>query len=211
MVRLLTGTAEIGSVDGFLDELRAIETATACTVQAFDARYVASPEHLRRAVTLADRAIEREEAIARDRGIEITLYAAGRRQIDDALEIGVSEGTNAVAVVVAAEPASARGEPDPGTAEQSDPDTAEQGATADEQVAATNEQVATADEQTAAERVASLLTDTRHVDPETDELRASEPERIRSYFGITDRELGATDASLAALVIERVALLTVEK
>jgi KEOPS complex subunit Cgi121 len=61
---------------------------------------VVSRRHLERAVELADRAIDRGEAIARDRGVEILLYAAGRRQITDALELGVSAGSNRVVVLV---------------------------------------------------------------------------------------------------------------
>ncbi|WP_020222091.1 KEOPS complex subunit Cgi121, partial [Halarchaeum acidiphilum] len=40
---------------------------------------------------------------------------------------------------------------------------------------------------------------------------ARDEERIRDFFEIGDAELAATDASLEALVCERVALLDVEK
>ena len=69
-------------------------------MQAFDARYVVDRTHLERAVALADRARERGEAVARDRGVEILLYAAGRRQIERALTMGVGAGETPAVVLV---------------------------------------------------------------------------------------------------------------
>jgi KEOPS complex subunit Cgi121 len=100
-VIVLEGIADVDDLDGFLATLDDVATAHGVTVQAFDARYVAGRDHLARAVELADRAIERGENVARDRSVEILLYAAGRRQIDDALEMGVREGRTPVAIVVA--------------------------------------------------------------------------------------------------------------
>ena len=97
---LVEGTATVEDVDEFLDTLAEVGDAAGCTVQAFDARYVAGQEHLRRAVELADRAFERGENVARDRRVEILLFAAGRRQIDRALEMGVDEGEGPTVVVV---------------------------------------------------------------------------------------------------------------
>ena len=102
-VQLIEGTTTVTDLDEFLGNLDDIAAETDCTVQAFDARYVADREHLQRAVTLADRAFERGENVARDRGVEILLYAAARRQIDRALEMGVSEGEASVVVLIAAE------------------------------------------------------------------------------------------------------------
>ena len=101
-MRLVEGVADVDDVDAFLADLT--DGAGDCTVQAFDARYVVDRAHLERAVELADRAFARGRNVARDRGIEILLYAAGRRQIDRALEVGVSEGrTPAVVLVDAAD------------------------------------------------------------------------------------------------------------
>lgn len=104
-MRFVEGTVEIGGdrfedVDAFVE--RTAETAAEhdVTIQAFDARYVVSERHLERAAELADRERERGDAIARDRGVEILLYAAGRRQIEQALEMGVSPGTTPVVVLV---------------------------------------------------------------------------------------------------------------
>lgn len=99
-MRLLTGTAAIDDLDSFLGGLDRIGEEYACAVQAFDARYVAGPDHLERAVALANRAAEHGEAIARERSVEILLYAAGRRQINRAFEIGIGEGEREVVIVV---------------------------------------------------------------------------------------------------------------
>ncbi len=151
------------SVDYLVDRLDAVADATGTTVQAFDARYVVDRAHLERALALADRERERGEAIARDRAVEVLLYAAGRRQIDRALEMGVGEGETPVVVLV-----------DGG------------------------------EEAAAVDRVADLVAP-------ADTLGEYDPDRVRSFFGVADAELAATDASLADLVRERVALLVVER
>ena len=102
-MRLVEGTARVDDLDAFLGAVTAVGDETGCTVQAFDARYVVDRAHLERALELADRAIARGENVARDRGVEVLLYAAGRRQIDRALTMGVSEGEGPVVVLVAAE------------------------------------------------------------------------------------------------------------
>ena len=189
-MRLIAGTAEIDSLEAFLDQVDEIAVETGCTVQAFDARYVVGPEHLRRALTLADRAIERGDNVARERAVEVLVYAAGRRQIDDALEMGVSAGTGPVVVLVASEPDASN---------KSDRTDDQREETADQREAA------------AAERVASLVTDAREIDPDEGAVMATDPERVREFFGITDHELAATDGTLADVVTERVALLDVRK
>lgn len=190
-MHLLEGVATIEDVDSFVAQLSEIGDEHGCAIQAFDARYVADREHITRAVTLADRARERGEAIADDHGIEILLYAAGRRQINRALEMGVADGTTPVVAVV-------------------------------------HSWDATGDEDTAAEAVAELLepADTLGLSADADDdcdgddgtlARACDHdydydrERIRTFFDVSERELAATDADLASLVRERVALLSVEK
>jgi KEOPS complex subunit Cgi121 len=105
------GTVHVGtdhershdSVGAFVAALGRVGEAYGVTAQAFDARYVVSRRHLERALELADRERARGEAIARDRGVEVLLYAAGRRQIDRALELGVGEGETPAVVLVAAD------------------------------------------------------------------------------------------------------------
>ena len=99
-MKLVDGRAEIGDLDAFLGEISRISEETGATVQLFDADYVAGEQHLRRAAELAGRAVERGTTIARDPAVELLLYAAGRRQINRALETGVGEGRQAVVGVV---------------------------------------------------------------------------------------------------------------
>ena len=97
---VVEGCIEVDDLDGTLSTLDAVAEEYGLTVQALDARYLVDRGHLERAVELADRAFDRGENVARERSVEILLYAAGRRQIDDALEMGVAEGQRRVAVVV---------------------------------------------------------------------------------------------------------------
>ena len=166
-MRVLEGRLEIDDIDSFVVDIGEIADSHDVTIQAFDARYVAGRRHLERAVELADRAIDRGENVARDRAVEILLYAAGRRQIDRALEMGVSEGENRAVVVVDGE----------------------------------------GDEVGAVEALREMSAFVA----EEPTLGTDDEETIRSYFAITDAERAATDATLADLVRERVALLEVEK
>ena len=168
-MRLVEGIAEIGGdrfadVDAFLERTDEVAAAHDVTVQAFDARYVVSHRHLERAVELADRERARGEAIARDRGVEIALYAAGRRQIDRAFEMGISSGETPTVVLVDG----------PG------------------------------EEAAAAAAIEGLLAPAAT-------LGAYDEARVRSFYDVDAAELEATDAGLAALVLERVALLVVER
>ncbi|WP_323191332.1 KEOPS complex subunit Cgi121 [Halostella sp. PRR32] len=99
-MELVEGRLTVDDTDALVERLGEIGDEHGCAVQAFDARYVAGRDHLKRAVELADRAIERGENVARNRGVEILLYAAGRRQINQAFEMGVSEGEQAVVVLI---------------------------------------------------------------------------------------------------------------
>ncbi|MGM0398433.1 MAG: KEOPS complex subunit Cgi121 [Halobacteriota archaeon] len=87
------------SVAAFVAELDAASSPKTA-VQAFDARYVAGRRHLETAVEHANRSMERGENVADDRAVEILCYAAGRRQIEQALEMGLEPGTSPVLVVV---------------------------------------------------------------------------------------------------------------
>jgi len=100
MVTLVEGVATIDDLDTFLDRLDEIGSQHDVACQAFDARMVVDRAHLERAVELANRAFDRGKNVARDRGVEILLYAAGRRQIDQALAMGVDEGEGPVVVVI---------------------------------------------------------------------------------------------------------------
>jgi KEOPS complex subunit Cgi121 len=99
-MELIEGRAAVEDVERFVARLESIGERHGSTVQAVDARYVVGRDHLERAVALAERERGRGEAIADDLGVEILLYAAGRRQIREALEMGVSAGDHPVVVVV---------------------------------------------------------------------------------------------------------------
>jgi KEOPS complex subunit Cgi121 len=162
-MKMVEGEATVADVDAFVEELAAIGEEYGSTVQVFDARYVVGREHLERAVALAGRARGRGEAVADDPAVEILLYAAGRRQITDALEMGVSEGEcPVIAVAVGGEE----------------------------------------------ERAAAALHDL--LEP-ADTLGTHDPDRVRAFFDITDEELAATEGDLADVVLERVALLVVNR
>jgi KEOPS complex subunit Cgi121 len=167
-MRLLDGTATVDDLDSFLAVLDDAAETTGTTVQAFDADYVVSAAHLERALDRADRAIARGENVARERAVEVLCYAAGRRQINRALEMGVAEGENRVVVLVDS---------------------------------------AAGDEEAEAAAVDRLRD---HVE-EAPVLGAYDEPTVREFFDITDAELGAVDGDLADLVLERVALLDVEK
>lgn len=101
-MRVVEGVADVDDVEAFVATLGDVGDANGCTVQAFDARYVAGRDHLASALTHANRAFERGENVARERAVEVLLYAAGRRQIRRALTMGVETGETPVVVLVAA-------------------------------------------------------------------------------------------------------------
>lgn len=162
-MRLVEGVAEVSDVGDFVGRIGDIADESGATVQVFDARYIVAESHLTRAVELADRAIARGENVARDRAVEILCYAAGRRQIDQALTLGVDDGRTPVVALV-----------DGG------------------------------DEAAAATALSDLL------EP-AETLGEYDEERVRDYFDIDDAEVSAVAGSLEDLVLERVALLDVDK
>lgn len=170
-MELLEGKIVVDDLDGFVAALADVSEEYDCTIQAFDARYVAGREHLERAVSLGDRAIDRGENVARDRAVEILLYAAGRRQINKALEMGLETGKNEAVVFV------------DGTNDSGD----EAGAV-------------------------TALRDRLDLTPgNTLGIEHADETLLREFFEIGAAELAATDAELADVVLERVALLDVEK
>jgi len=193
-MRVLEGRATIEDVDAVVAELATIGDEHGCTVQAFDARYLVGREHLERAVELADRAIERGENVARDRGVEILLYAAGRRQIDDALTMGVEAGALDVAVLI-------DGVDDGGDAED-----AGAGAS-DVELEARDSKIAAHEADAAAAVRESFALNERP----TLGVEHADAALVRDFFDVSEAELAATDAELAEIVLERVALLDVEK
>ncbi|WP_080505143.1 KEOPS complex subunit Cgi121 [Halorubrum aethiopicum] len=187
--RLVEGVLAVDDLDAFLADLEAIREETGAVVQAFDADRVVDAAHLRLATRLAARSVARGEAVARDPAVEILLYAAGRRQIDRALDLGVSPGERRAALVVA----------DFG-------DIVDAGADVGGDTDIEGDARRTADLETAVAAVEDLLA----AGPEPT-LGEFDDEAVRDYYGVTDRELDATVGDLADVVRERVALLDVEK
>jgi KEOPS complex subunit Cgi121 len=181
-MEVLEGHLTVDDLDGFVARLGTVSDEYDVSIQAFDARYIVDREHLQQAVELADRAFERGENVADDRAVEILLYAAGRRQINRALELGVDRGgCPAVIVVSEIRPT--------GASRQSE----QRGRVQD------------GDETAAVETLRSMP----EYEP-ADTLGEYDEQRVREWFDIGDAEL-ATGADLSALVRERVALLVVEK
>jgi Uncharacterized conserved protein len=169
-VRTVDGYASAADLDTFLGRLTEIAEETDTVVQAFDPSLVVSAGHLTTAADNAARAFERGENVAQDRGVEWLLYAAGRRQIDSALQMGVDEGTPAVVIGIDGRRAD-------------DPTSAELDAEA---------------------AVAEVV--------ETEESPGDyDPARVREFFDITDTERQATEGTVSDIVLERVALLNVNK
>ena len=185
-MRLVEGRAQVDDVTAFVERLAAVGDEHGVVVQAFDARLVAGREHLAAAARSARRAVAHDDAIADDPAVELLLYAAGRRQIDRALRLGVEAGESPVVVAVDAGLADA-------AADGGDDGSPGHGDEADEREAA------------AAAAVADLL------EPAETLGVARDDDAVRACFDVDDAELAATDAGLEALVVERVALLAVEK
>lgn len=119
-----TGAA-FGSLESFLSTLREISEEYGVLLQAFDARYIADEAHLQAALDHAKRSMERGENVADELAVEVLLYAAGRRQIDEAMTLGLETGQQSVIVLLDGDQADAaaravREHLDPGPAE---PDT----------------------------------------------------------------------------------------
>ncbi len=83
-----------------LSTLESIGNTHDVLIQAFDARYIAGKAHLRAALEHAKRSMTRGENVADDLAVEVLLYAAGRRQIDDAMALGLKEGSQSVIVLL---------------------------------------------------------------------------------------------------------------
>jgi len=187
-VRLVEGYAAVEDLQAFLASLGAIGEEHDCLVQAVDARSVAGEAHLEHALETAARAIDHGEAIAEDPAVEVLCYAAGTRQIEEALELGVGEGRSPVVVLVAGL-------------------SADGGIVADGGSLDADERRADEREDTAAQAVRELL-EPAALDRGSE---LADPEVLRETFGIDDAELAASDADLETLVRERVALLVIER
>ena len=99
-LRCIAGKVRISDVDDFLAILKDIAHRYSVAIQAMDAELVAGEAHIKSAVQKAVRAIRQGDGITNDLSMEVLLYAAGRRQIERALAMGVSAGDNKKVVIV---------------------------------------------------------------------------------------------------------------
>jgi len=95
-MKILEGTIEVKSLRDFLSKLNEI----GCTITFLDANYVIDKDHVEFATKKALKAWKEGRRVAKTLAMEILLYCAGRRQISDAIEMGLKEGLNVVVAVV---------------------------------------------------------------------------------------------------------------
>ncbi len=108
-MEIIQGEIDIEETDRFFDELEEVEREYNSVIMGFDPRYIAYSEHLERAWSKAVRARNRDEMVADDIGMELLLYTAGTRQIDDAVEIGLDEDTDEAVFVLDGDTERSRG------------------------------------------------------------------------------------------------------
>lgn len=99
MIQILEGTVFIENKELFLKKIKEISTGKNLTIQAFDADKLAGKEHLTFAIEKALNSFRKRTNVANDLGKEIMLYAAGTRQINRAIKIGVHDGWNNIVIV----------------------------------------------------------------------------------------------------------------
>lgn len=97
---IVGGKVEIKDVKAFIGKLTAIGKECGVTVQAVNADLAAGRGHIEFASDKAVEAFREKRNLARDLGMEIMLYLRGRRQIEKALELGIREGMNNVAIII---------------------------------------------------------------------------------------------------------------
>lgn len=103
MIQILEGTIFIDDTEKFLHKLKKLSKEKNIVIQALDADKLAGEEHLRFAVEKATNSFKTGRNIANDLAKEIMLYAAGTRQINKAMRLGVHAGKNNTALVAIGE------------------------------------------------------------------------------------------------------------
>jgi KEOPS complex subunit Cgi121 len=103
MIHILEGTISIYDTEKFLQKLKKISKDKNIILQALDADKLAGEEHIMFAVQKAINSFKTGRNIANDLAKEIMLYAAGTRQINKALKLGVHNGENNIALVTVGE------------------------------------------------------------------------------------------------------------
>lgn len=99
----VSGSKNIEDIKLFLNEIVEITNKNNCTIQAINADKIAGEKHLKLAVKKAIKAFEQKTNSAKDLGIEIMRYASGKRQIEEALSMGITLGQNNIVFVIIGE------------------------------------------------------------------------------------------------------------
>jgi KEOPS complex subunit Cgi121 len=99
MIHILEGMIFIKDIEIFLTKIKEISKGKDTVILALDADKLAGKEHLMFAIEKAMKSFKTGRNIANDLGKEIMLYAAGTRQINRAMIIGVHNGNNNIALV----------------------------------------------------------------------------------------------------------------
>ena len=92
-MKILEGVIDVKSVREVLEKVGSCTTFV-------DASYVVDREHVEFAVKKALKAWKEGRRVAKSLSMEILLYCAARRQISEAIEMGLKEGKNEVVAIV---------------------------------------------------------------------------------------------------------------
>ncbi len=103
MIHILEGKVSIENIEEFLQKLKKISKEKNLILQALDADKIAGKEHIRFAVEKAINSFKTGTNIANDLSKEIMLYAAGTRQINKAVKLGIHKGENNIVLVAVGE------------------------------------------------------------------------------------------------------------
>ena len=99
-IRLLFGKPATRNRTELISTLRSLQSSHDCIAQAMDADKVVSVKHIAFAAEKALAAFDLGRNIAKDPGVEILRYAAGERQIERAMLMGICDTTERVALVL---------------------------------------------------------------------------------------------------------------
>lgn len=99
-IRLLFGRPAIQDRRELIAALQSLRSSHGCIAQALDADKVVSEKHIAFAVEKALAAFALGRNIAKDPGVEFLRYASGERQIERALNMGISDTTKRLALVL---------------------------------------------------------------------------------------------------------------
>lgn len=104
IVDIYGGRGKVGEVEKALETIRKADDSHGTISQLFNARVIASQEHLLHASKMALKSLESGGYFANSPEIELTCWVAGRRQINKAIErVGIKSGTEEIAAVTIGE------------------------------------------------------------------------------------------------------------